>query len=130
MTKDQRQVTKRLHRYMMESFCYFDGCENYEVNHIDGNKLNNDLSNLEWCTHSENTIHAINNGLKTVFGNQVEVVLTDKDVENIINLRNLGYGPVEIKDILNIPIRPNLISNICNGNARLGYHNNLYNAHK
>jgi len=29
------------------------------VNHIDGNKLNNKLSNLEWCTYSENELHSI-----------------------------------------------------------------------
>lgn len=33
------------------------------INHIDWNKYNNDLSNLEWCTHRENMLHADINGL-------------------------------------------------------------------
>ena len=35
-----------------------------EVNHIDGNKLNNNAANLEWATSSENHLHAYENGLR------------------------------------------------------------------
>lgn len=35
-----------------------------EVNHIDGNRHNNDVNNLEWCSHSQNIQHAVKTGLK------------------------------------------------------------------
>lgn len=34
-----------------------------DINHKDGNPKNNSVDNLEWCTKSENTIHALENGL-------------------------------------------------------------------
>ena len=47
----------------MMAFCPVENMEKLEVNHIDGNKRNNNLDNLEWCTSSENQKHAYKMGL-------------------------------------------------------------------
>ena len=117
------RTTRKLHKVIMKTFCYFPGCENYIVNHKDCNKTNNNLYNLEWCTESENTIHAINNGTKIIFNTGGEVKLTDDDVAKIYELGSAGCGPTEIQQRLHLEDKAtiNLISNICHKKARIAW---------
>lgn len=63
------------------------------VNHLDGDKLNNNLNNLEWCSNKENTIHARKLGLIPKF---------DRDTSKITKINN-----TQIKEIQSIYIPRN-----------------------
>lgn len=59
---DGKVIHKDVHRLIAENFIP-NPEKKPEVNHIDGNKLNNKIDNLEWVTRIENLIHARDNGL-------------------------------------------------------------------
>lgn len=60
--KTGRYRSELVHRLVAKAF--LPACaDKPDVNHIDGVKDNNALSNLEWCTKSENLIHAVRTGL-------------------------------------------------------------------
>lgn len=54
---DGRNTIRQVHRLVMHAFC---GPSKLQVNHIDGNKQNNCLENLEYCTPAQNRWHAKN----------------------------------------------------------------------
>lgn len=75
ITLDGKTVKKGVHRWVMETFNPVN--EKFEVNHIDGNKLNNYIFNLEWCTPKENQHHRRNVLLKTSNGCERLVLNTE-----------------------------------------------------
>ena len=62
--RDGVRTTVRVHRLVGE--CYVKNPHDKpQINHKDGDKLNNDYRNLEWVTAKENVRHAFDNGLHT-----------------------------------------------------------------
>lgn len=57
LSKKSKVKLHKIHRTVARHFLTFNTAKNI-VNHIDGNKLNNYVSNLEWCTSTENNRHA------------------------------------------------------------------------
>lgn len=79
--------TYSVHRLILENFKPVENMDKLQVNHIDGDKTNNSLNNLEWCTCSENILHAHRIGLKNQSGERNNASkLKEKDVLEIIDL--------------------------------------------
>ena len=73
LSKSNKQRTFRVHILVARAF--IPNPENKpEVNHMDGNKQNNRVDNLEWNTRSENELHAYKNGLAKPSNKQKQAV--------------------------------------------------------
>lgn len=93
-----------VHRIVAETFLAYLPPEYYEVNHINGNKEDNSISNLEWVTRKENLKHSkdkkLSNPPRGI--NSPKCKLSFKDVEDIRELKKLGFTNANIGIAYNI----------------------------
>lgn len=103
-----KRKEKYIHRLLAEAF--ISGDKSLTVNHIDGNKTNNSLSNLEWISNEDNLRHSFRNGhrdtkkawktrRKTCLG---LTCVKEEDINDIINKYKNGMTKQEIADFYNI----------------------------
>lgn len=116
LTKNKKQYTFFVHRLVAETF--IPNPNNFPcVNHIDGDKLNNSINNLEWVTYSENSKHSIyildnkkppkHKGENNHFSKHNE-----KEIEELRKKRKMGYTLKQLANEYNYTIGH--ICNICN----------------
>lgn len=75
------------------------------VNHKDGNRLNNHFENLEWCTHEQNILHAVENGLNPKGERHGISIATEELVRSIRDLHTQGLTYLEISKIVQMKRR-------------------------
>jgi hypothetical protein len=96
--------------HRLVSLAFIQNIENKEfVNHIDGNKSNNNLKNLEWATCLENNIHKINSGLSNV---------TKKVIQYDINMNKLNEFISIIDASKKLNLLTSTITNSCNNKIK------------
>ena len=107
LSKNGKIQYKNIHRLVAETF--IDNENNYPViNHIDGNKLNNNADNLEWCSYQHNNLEArrlkLNITKKGKFNHKSRIVVQYDTNGNIIKVwdymglitKTLGYDYTSI----------------------------------
>ena len=115
---DNKATDLRIHRLVAMAF--IPNPENKpQVNHINGNRSDNNVTNLEWCTNSENQIHAYKTGLRGTESNSESArgtrnpncKLSEKDVQDI-RIKLKTHTGAELARQYNVT--PSTISNIKN----------------
>jgi hypothetical protein len=108
--------TFKVHRLVLLVFNPIEEHKIKEVNHLDGNKKNNNLWNLEWCTTFENIRHAIDTGLRVSpksGSKSNKSFLAEGDLDFIYLERMKGRL---LKDIASdLAVNWQIVSNVCRG---------------
>ena len=98
--------SKRYFRHRLVAEQFLDKPEGKDfVNHIDGDKSNNSLENLEWVSQSENEKHAFENGLKQKTNKPFIIEFVNGDIKEYENqyvcAKEIGCSQSSVKNWLN-----------------------------
>jgi hypothetical protein len=107
-----KSIDENIHVFVAQAFIG-ERPDKRQVNHIDGNKLNNHADNLEYCSPSENSKHANTIGLCGRGENRHNAKLKNSEVIKIREMAKSGMGDIEISKIFNV-------SPVCIWNIRKG----------
>ena len=101
LCKENKPKAHKIHRLVAEHF--LKPSEYKVVNHIDGNKENNSVENLEWCNASQNRKHACDTGLAAKKeGRLIMCNETKKVYKGVMSAaRHIGISHTMISSILN-----------------------------
>ena len=113
ITENSKTYYKFIHRLVAETFLEYKG-DGYEINHINGNKIDNNISNLEWVKRADNIKHAWDNGLYKKGELSPNSKLKADDVYKIKDLKKQGLSYNKIGKMYNV--NHSTIRNICLGN--------------
>jgi hypothetical protein len=104
LSKDNKRSSYGIHRIV--ALAFIDNPKNKpQVNHIDGDKTNNQVSNLEWATLSEQQIHAFSIGLQDNKGSKhPKAQLTEQDVIDIRTELENGTLGKDIAKLYNVSV--------------------------
>ena len=94
------EIPKRINRLVMMTFAPNPNATLLQVNHINGNKKDNRIWNLEWCTAKENIAHAIRTGLRKIGEEHPDATLTNKQVEQICEMLEQCYTYEDMYNII------------------------------
>lgn len=99
-----RTISKLVHRLVAETFFAYLDTDKYEVNHMNGNKSDNSIHNLNWMTRQENLQHARDTGLfKQQWGKaNGRYKYSEDDIKTLDNLRTEGYTLKQLGYLLDI----------------------------
>lgn len=112
--KDKKMHNVPIHRLVAETFIKKEKGK-YFVNHIDGNKHNNRVDNLEWCTDAYNHHHATVSGLKAKGADIKSSKLNDRCIYAIEYLLSLDISHSQISKAFKVS--RSSITNIANGKS-------------